>query len=207
MGRVALSWRGCAAPVLLLVHLASSAIMLAAAVDEYPDASLKSCDGELSLRAARGRVATVIVCMSIECPISNEYLPTISRLAEAYRQRGVSFVGINPNAGETLEAMAEYARRHKLTFPFALDDDAKVARQLLFNVTPEVRVFDRSGTIVYRGRIDDRYRAGGGQPGAKTTPDLALALDELIAGKPVNKSRTQPVGCPIQRVAPSDAER
>jgi peroxiredoxin len=176
--------------------------------DEYPDAVLKTCDGrELSLPTARGRVATVIICMSIECPISNEYLPTIKRLADEYRPRGVNFVGINPNAGETLEAMAAYAKQHKLAFPLALDEDAKVARQLLFNVTPEVRVFDRNGTIVYRGRIDDRYRAGGGQPGAKTTPDLAQALDELLAGKPVSKSRTRPVGCPIQRLAPADAEK
>src|SRR5262245_32649252 len=75
--------------------------------DEYPRETLARAGGcNLSLADARGRAATVLVCMSIECPISNEYLPTIKRLAEEYRARGVNVIGINPNAGETLEAMA-----------------------------------------------------------------------------------------------------
>jgi hypothetical protein len=174
-----------------------------APADDYPAETLKTSDGcELSLPAARGRVATVLVCMSVECPISNEYLPAIKDVAARYRQRGVSLVAINPNAGETLAVMGQYARQHKLLFPFARDEGGKIARRLLFNVTPEVCVFDAAGKIVYRGRIDDRYRAGGGQQGAKRSPDLARALDEVIAGKPVSQARTKPVGCPIQLSAP-----
>ncbi len=174
---------------------------------DYPDATLKTADGcELALPDARGRVATVIMCMSVECPISNEFLPAIKEVAETYRQRGVTMVGINPNAGESLEAMADYAKEHKLTFPFAKDEGGKVSRRLLFNVTPEARVFDADGKIVYRGRIDDRYRAGGGQPGAKITNDLARALDEVIAGKPLTQSRTRTVGCPIQLTVPGGGQ-
>ena len=99
--------------------------------------------------------------MSIDCPISNEFLPAIQKLADKYGSQGVQFLGIDPNASETLAEMAEYARQHKLSFPFLRDDDAKISRRLLFSVTPEARVFDRQGKIVYRGRIDDRYRAGG----------------------------------------------
>ncbi len=176
----------------------------ASAVGEYPAETVKTADGcELSLAAARGRVATVLVCMSIECPISNEFLPAINDVAARYHARGVHLIGINPNAGETLAAMGEYAREHKLGFPFAQDEGGKIARRLLFGVTPEVCVFDARGKIVYRGRIDDRYRSGGGRPGAKITPDLARALDEVIAEKPVSMARTKPVGCPIQLAAPT----
>jgi peroxiredoxin len=170
--------------------------------DEYPPETLKASDGsELSLGDARGRAATVIMCMSVECPISNEFLPAIQELAARYEPQGVRVIGINPNAGETLEAMAEYARQHQLRFPFVKDDGGKVSRRLLFSVTPEARVFDRAGKIVYQGRIDDRYRAGGGRPGAEIRPDLARALDELLAGERITQSRTRPVGCPIQHVA------
>lgn len=171
--------------------------------DEYPRATLKTSDGcELSLADARGEVATIIMCMSTECPISNEFLPAINEVAKEYHGKGVNMIGIDPNGGESLEAMDEYAKAKKLSFPFVKDEGGKISRKLLFSVTPEARVFDTDGKIIYRGRVDDRYRAGGGQPGAKITGELARALDELIAGKRITQSRTRPVGCPIQFEAP-----
>jgi mono/diheme cytochrome c family protein len=167
--------------------------------DPYPQDILPdSAGGNLSLPAARGQVATVLVCMSIECPISNEYTPTLNRLAEKFLPSGVSFIGINPNSGQTLREMADHARQFKIAFPFVKDAGAKVSRRLLFQVTPEVCVFDRGGKLAYRGRIDDRYRARGGAAGAVATADLERALDELIAGKPVSVSRTKAIGCPVQ---------
>jgi peroxiredoxin len=168
----------------------------------YPTETLSdSAGGKLSLQKSRGRVATILVCMAIDCPISNEYLPTLNRLADRQRPQGINFIGISPNAGETLRAMADHARQYEMTFPFVKDDDAKVSRRLRFQVTPEVFVFDKSGALVYRGRIDDRYRAGGGATNAKVTSDLERALDELIAGKPVSVSHTKAIGCPIQETA------
>ena len=145
--------------------------------DPYPQDILPdSAGGNLSLPAARGQVATVLVCMSIECPISNEYTPTLNRLAEKFLPSGVSFIGINPNSGQTLREMADHARQFKIAFPFVKDAGAKVSRRLLFQVTPEVCVFDRGGKLAYRGRIDDRYRARGGAAGAVATADLERAL-------------------------------
>jgi peroxiredoxin len=171
--------------------------LLSAGEDAYPDATLPNCSGgQLSLAEAKGREATVLVCLSIECPISQEYTPTLNRLAEQYRDRGVRLIGIDPAAGETLEAMARYAGASKLKFPLLKDTDGRVSRRLRFEVTPEVCVFDRDGRTVYRGRIDDRYRA---RQAAKTGSgdDVAAALDAVLAGKPVSAARTKAVGCPI----------
>ena len=171
--------------------------------DQFPRATLETTDGcKLSLVEARGEVATIIMCMSTECPISNEFLPAIKEVADKYRDKGVRMIGIDPNGAESLETMTEYAKGHKLSFPFAKDEGGKVSRGLLFSVTPEARVFDAAGKIVYQGRIDNRYRAGGGRPGAKITGELARALDELIAGERITQSRTRPVGCPIQIAPP-----
>jgi thiol-disulfide isomerase/thioredoxin len=174
----------------------------AAELGEYPAESLVASDGnQIALPSLRGSAATVIICLSVECPISDEFLPTIVELANSYRDKGVHFLGIDPNGGESLADMAAYAKEHELAFPFLRDEGGKIARRLLFNVTPEARVFDAAGEIVYRGRIDDRYRAGGGQPGAQIKRDLADAL-ELLAGKPISQARTRTVGCPIQIAAP-----
>ncbi len=183
---------------------AKSAAPATAELGEYPSESLIASDGsEVSLPAERGRVATVIVCLSVECPISNEFLSAVQALAKEYRSKGVNFVGINPNGGESLDEMAAYVKQHALSFPFLKDDGGKISRRLLFSVTPEARLFDSAGQIAYRGRIDDRYRPGSGQPDAKIKRDLADALDEVLAGKPVSQSRTRTVGCPIQPAAPA----
>ncbi len=165
--------------------------------DEYPRVTLSQSNGrELKLADARGSVATVIVSLATDCPISDEYLPTLNHLAEKYKQSGVTFIGLNPRPDEELPAMDEYAKRTKLTFPFARDSDVRLTRKLNFKVTPEACLFDRAGKLVYRGRIDDRYRAGVAA-GGKVTADLANAIDAVVAGKAPAISRTRPVGCPI----------
>ena len=168
----------------------------------YPQENLPdSAGGEHSLPKARGKVATVIVCMSVECPISNEYIPTLNRLAENFRPRGVNLIAINPNAGQTLHDMAEHAREYKLAIPFLKDAGGKISRRLRFKVTPEVCVFDAAGKVVYRGRIDDRYRARGGSAGEIASADLEKAIDDLIAGKSITTAHTKAIGCPIQLAA------
>ncbi len=167
--------------------------------DEFPRETLFDSDGgKRSLVDSRGKAASVLVSLSVECPISSEYISTVVRLAERYRPRGVNFVGIDPNASETVSQMGAYAREHHLPFPFLRDEGAKIARRLLLQVTPEVCVFDSAGSIVYRGRIDDRYRAGGASTGATPVADLERALEEVLAGKNVSVARTKAMGCPIQ---------
>ncbi|MEX0676730.1 MAG: redoxin domain-containing protein [Pirellulales bacterium] len=175
----------------------------AVVADDFPDQTLPDAISgkDLALVDAQGRQATVLVCLSIECPISNEYMPTINKIADAYCKRGVNFIGINPGGGQSLDEMADYARKHSLTFPFVKDAGGKVSRRLLYSVTPEVRLFDAGGKLVYSGRIDDRYRRGGATD-KNVAKDLEVALDEVLAGKPVSSSRTKPVGCPIQIADP-----
>jgi hypothetical protein len=58
----------------------------------------------------------------------------------------------------------------------------------------------------YRGRVDDRYGVAGRRPRA-TRDDLVVALDELLAGKPVSVAETGVDGCLIDRagIAPAKA--
>jgi mono/diheme cytochrome c family protein len=65
--------------------------------------------------------------------------------------------------------------------------------------TPEVFVLDRDRTVRYHGRIDDQHLVGRQRP-APTREDLKLALEELLAGKPVSVPETTAVGCHIGRV-------
>ena len=73
-----------------------------------------------------------------------------------------------------------------------------VADQLGATRTPEVFVLDDKRVVRYHGRIDDQYLVGA-QRDKPSRRDLAVALDELLAGKPVSQPTTAFTGCRISR--------
>ena len=77
----------------------------------------------------------------------------------------------------------------------AIDDRARVALEVNATVTPQAVVIDASGTVRYRGRIDNRYVDVGKLRRVVTERDLKDALDAVIAGRPVAPAETTPVGC------------
>ena len=56
--------------------------------------------------------------------------------------------------------------------------------------TPHVFIFDSERKLRYEGRVDDNPREA-----YATRQDARLALDEILAGKPVEKPHTPAVGC------------
>lgn len=163
-----------------------------------PDVSLADAAGQAhSLTSRQGKRATVLIFQSTECPLSNAYLPTIEKLAGEEAARGVAFLFLNPNEGQTTQRIAEHRAEFGFATPVLLDVGAKVARSLGVTTCPEACLFDATGRLVYRGRIDDRYRRRGGV--ARTVADHSLknAIDNLLSGAPISPNVTEPVGCPI----------
>jgi hypothetical protein len=62
-------------------------------------------------------------------------------------------------------------------------------------VTPEAAVYDGLGTLVYHGRIDNRYVSLGVERPAATEHDLEEVLAALASGKPSPKRAAPAVGC------------
>ncbi|MFN2387301.1 MAG: thioredoxin family protein [Thermoanaerobaculia bacterium] len=163
-----------------------------------PDFQLTTLDGKpfnLS-RTAASQNATVIMFIATMCPYSNAYNDRMRDMAEAYRARGVLFVGINSNKTEPAEEAREHAKSNRHTFPIMKDPDNKVANMYDAKRTPEIFVVDKQGKVVYHGRIDENYE----DPKGVTSPDLKNALDALLAGKPIERAETKAFGCTIKRV-------
>lgn len=150
--------------------------------------------------------AIVLVFLGVECPLSNQFVPVLADLHKEYTSKGVVFVGINANAQDSRERVAAHARRHGIPFPIVKDTGNKVADQLGARRTPEAFLVDSSGAIRYQGRIDDQFGIGFARPGKPTRRDLAVALDEILAGKSVSVPRTEAAGCRIGRMAKPKAE-
>jgi peroxiredoxin len=148
------------------------------------------------------RGAVVLVFLGTDCPIGNLYLPRLSAMARAYQARGVAFLGLNPNAHETVEEIAAHALDNGAAFPILKDEENRVADRLQAERMCEALVLDRAGRLRYRGAIDDQY-AIGSRKGTATRAHLAEALDDVLAGRPVRVAETPVVGCLIDRVEPA----
>jgi peroxiredoxin len=132
------------------------------------------------------------------CPLAQEYAPVLSALAADFGGAGIRFVGVICDCDDPAEVEA-YRKEYGVTFPIHLDTDFTLAEALDATVTPEVVLVDRERRIRYAGRIDDRYKVRGVMTPGDADPELAHAIQDLLAGREIREPRTKAAGCPIDR--------
>jgi len=161
-----------------------------------PAFTLKDQDGKaVSLSDYAGKVV-VLEWMNPDCPYSRGHHErrTMQKLAEKYAPKGVVWLAVNTTHYFTIEKNKAWAEKQKLPFPVLDDHSGDVGRAYGAKTTPDMRIIDAKGTIVYSGAIDD-------DPDAKKTDPVnyvAKALDEILAGKAVSTPRTRPYGCSVK---------
>ncbi|MDQ3907544.1 MAG: thioredoxin family protein [Acidobacteriota bacterium] len=161
------------------------------------DFKLPDTDGrEHTLSSLKGRNGTVIIFISVQCPVSNAYNERMEKLYEDYRDRGVAVVGINANATEPADVVKAHAKEKGLNFPILKDPGNRVADRLGAGHTPEVFFLDASGKLVYHGAIDNAMN-----PVMVNTSHLRNAIDAALAGKQIERAEVKAFGCSIKRVA------
>lgn len=157
---------------------------------------------------AEGKIA-VVAFVGTECPLVALYGPRLADLAAEYESKGVAFLGIDSNEQDTRAEVFAWTQKAGVEFPVIKDIGCKVADHFGAKRTPEVFILDRDRVVRYRGRIDDQYGIQKGAPYKRNEPqrrDLALALDELLAEKPISVAQTDPPGCLIGRSTLSEDE-
>ncbi len=159
------------------------------------DFTLTDADGKIhSLDSLRGKNGTVLIFVAVQCPISNAYNERMEKLAQDYKARGISVIGINANAPEPGAAVKKHAAENKLTFPVLKDNGNKIADSLGATRTPEAYLLDASNKLVYHGRIDNSRDTS-----QVNSSELRDALEATLAGKPVAKTTANAFGCSIKR--------
>lgn len=138
---------------------------------------------------------TVVMFIATRCPVSNDYNERMRVLAEQYMPKGVRFVGINSNAIEPTQEVAEHAKRNRFPFPVLKDEGNKIADRFNAQFTPEIFVMDSRGVLRYHGRIDDSQN-----PANVTSHDLREAIEALLQDKNPPRAQTKAFGCTIKRV-------
>jgi cytochrome c biogenesis protein CcmG/thiol:disulfide interchange protein DsbE len=130
--------------------------------------TLTTFEGQpLSLEALRGRVIVINFWASWCHPACYEEAPALERGWQAYRERGVTFVGVDIQ--DKAEAATKFIRDFNLTFPNALDSQGKVSVDYGVYGVPETFFIDRQGRI--RGK----------HVGAVTDQTIREQVDRLLA--------------------------
>lgn len=163
---------------------------------KYDNFSLKGIDGKTySLSDFKNTKAIVIIFISTQCPVSNDYNSRMEKIYQDYKNRGVAFIGINSNKEESVDEIKEHAKKNNLNFLILKDYENKIADVFKASYTPEVYVLNPNFELLYHGRIDDSRKIKN-----VTKEDLKNALEEILAGKEVSVKETKAFGCTIKRV-------
>ena len=162
--------------------------------------NVRDVDGRSwSLLAPAPRQSDLLFFIATDCPISNRYVPEITRLCREYQPRGVRCFTIYPDATD-----AEAVKRHRQDYgigasiPGILDRDHRLVAAVGPRVTPEAAIYSSAGRL-YRGRIDNWYLDVGRARREATQHDLRLALDAALAGRSIAQAETDAIGCVIQK--------
>ena len=171
-----------------------------------PDFCLPGVDGQkhcLKDYAAAKVLMIAFICN--HCPTSQLYETRIKQIAADYKDRGVAVVAIEPNnplavrldemgytdVGDSFEEMKIRSEYRHFNFPYLYDgEDQKTANLYGPAATPHIFIFDAERKLRYEGRVDDNPREA-----LVKRRDARLALDAVLAGRPVEVAKTPAVGC------------
>ena len=166
-----------------------------------PHFRLPDPQGKLvSLDDLKDAPALLVAFICNHCPFVQHIRVGLATLAKEYQAKGVGIVGINSNdlgisPGDSPEKMAEEVKQFGYVFPYLFDETQEVAKAYHAACTPDIFLFDRAGSLVYRGQFDSS-RPGNGIP--VTGADLRAALDKVLAGQPVPTDQKASIGCNIK---------
>lgn len=159
------------------------------------DFTLQDLDGKAAPFAELRGPVTVVTFLSTICPISNAYNDRMNAIYKEYSAKGVKFVFVNANSNESAGVVRKHAKDVGFEFPVYKDAGNVAADLFGASVTPESYVIDRSGIIRYHGQVDDSRN-----PARVRVQGLRMALDAVLAGRPVDVHETKAFGCTIKRV-------
>lgn len=168
--------------------------------DKAKDFSLPATDGKTySLKDFEDSPVLVIFFTCNHCPYVIGSDEVTRATAEKYIPKGVKFVAINSNSPNTypeddFDHMVKRMEEQKFPWVYLHDRSQDVARAYGALRTPHFFVFDRDRRLVYTGRGVDSPR----DVSKMSVNDLDNTLSEVVAGKPVFKPKTNPIGCNVK---------
>lgn len=171
-----------------------------------PDFTLTDYQGKehtLSSYTAQGNIV-VLEWFGWDCPFVKKHYredtQTFNNMISSWQGKNVVWLRINSadqkNPYGDVEKNLKAIKDYKITGPVLVDADGKVGKMYGAKRTPEMYVITADGILAYHGAIDNDSSARG--PG--NINYVKLAVEEILAGKPVTTPTTNAYGCSIKYV-------
>jgi thioredoxin-related protein len=173
--------------------------------DAIPGAetALQNANGtSTTLKDAMGENGLLVMFSCNTCPFVIKNQPITKKTLALAASHGVGVVIINSNEAQrkdadSYDAMKKYAKEQEYEVPYVVDKNSELADMFGASHTPEIYLFNKKGKLVYKGAMNDNP----GNPEAYKKMYIEEAMNEMIAGKPVNPTVTKSIGCSIKRKA------
>ena len=168
-----------------------------------PSFSLPDCNGRIvSTDDFAEAPALLVAFICRHCPFVTHIRKGFADFTREYQARGLAIVAVNSNDTEAFpedgpDGMRDEAARAGYVFPYVFDETQEVAKRFHAACTPDLYLFDKDRTLVYRGRFDDS-RPRTNPPMPVTGKDIRAAADAALRGRPVAVDQKGSVGCNIK---------
>lgn len=155
----------------------------------------------LNLSSLQGDNGTLILFICNHCPYVIHIKQQLIDIANSYAEQGISTIAISSNDIDNYPQDAPdkmTALMQDWGNPFAAylyDESQAIAKAYQAACTPDIYLFDKNLACVYRGRLDAATPKNN-EP--LTGSDLRSALDNLLAGLPINEKQIPSIGCNIK---------
>lgn len=165
-----------------------------------PDFTLPATDGKTySLKDFVEAKLLVIFFTCNHCPYVLGSDEVTRKTAEHFAKEGVEFVGINSNSAHTYPTddfshMVDRMKTHRFPWIYLHDQTQAVAKKYGALRTPHFFVFNEKRELIYTGRGVDNPK----DTSKMTVNDLKNALEDYLAGNPLRKALTNPIGCNVK---------
>lgn len=176
--------------------------------DVAPPFSLMGIDDKThTLDSYKDAKILVIAFISNHCPESQAIEGRLKKLVADTKDKGVTFVAVNPNNpvglrpdelgyskyNDSFPEMKLQAKEQGFNFPYLYDGETQ-AMAMAYGclATPHIFIFDGKRKLAYKGEFDDSRFV---DEGSVKTPSAQNAIEALLANKPVPVAETRPHGC------------
>ena len=136
----------------------------------------------------------LFVFLSPECPICQNYTVKLNEFNRRYAGK-IKIYGIIPGRSYKAAAVSAFAEKYKIDYPLLIDESLRLSHYLQASVTPEAILLDPGNELVYKGAIDNWYKALGKSRIRTTENYLQDAIDHALRKESPAIKRTTPVGC------------
>lgn len=152
----------------------------------------------VSLADIGGEVGTLVLFANNRCSYVTSWHDRMVDVAHYAQRHSIGVIMVNPSdplqhQDESFAAMRHKASEHGYGFPYVRDEDGVLAEAFGARRLPEAFLFDGTGTLVYRGAVDDNAE----DPMGVGQHFLRSAITELSRGDTITTPMTKAVGCMV----------